>query len=105
MKSTTPKQKHQSGYPTARKIRRACDNELYRTAKRLGIYLPKEKLEAAEKLYFKKVATNLIWISENQSNRRKLADWWDENVSAEIAELWEVDREKLQAAFRDAFGG
>ncbi|MFC4103112.1 dehydrogenase [Paenibacillus xanthanilyticus] len=101
----SPPSKHAAGLPTARKIRRACDNELYRTVKRLNVYVPKEKLEAAEKLYFKKVALNLPWIAENQSNRRKLADWWDENVSAEIAELWEVDLAKLQAAFREAFGG
>jgi toxin CptA len=34
-----------------------------------------------------------------------LADWWDENVSGEIAELWEVEPSKLRSAFRDAFGG
>ena len=46
-----------------------------------------------------------MWIHENASNRRLLSDWWDENVSAEIAEIWDVNREKLCAAFRDAFGG
>jgi hypothetical protein len=98
-------EKHTTGYPTARKIKRACSNELYRTAKRMNKWIPKEKVEEAEKLYFKKVALNLPWIHENQSNRKVLSDWWDENVSAEIAELWEVDRAALCEAFRHAFGG
>ncbi|NBD23563.1 dehydrogenase [Paenibacillus glycinis] len=103
MKPST--QKHASALPSARKIKRACENELYRTVKRLGVYIPKEKLDIAEKLYVQKVFLNLMWIHENASNRRLLSDWWDENVSAEIAELWDVNREKLCAAFRDAFGG
>ncbi|QYR20566.1 dehydrogenase [Paenibacillus sp. sptzw28] len=102
MKPSPPK--HQTGYPTARKIRRACENELYRTVKRLGIWVPKERMAQAEKLYFEKVALNLPWIHENGSNRKLLADWWDENVSGEIAELWEVEPNKLRSAFRDAFG-
>lgn len=97
-------QKHDSGYPSARKIRRACENELYRTVKRLGVYVSKERLAQAEKLYFQKVILNLPWIHENLSNRKLLSDWWDENVCAEIAQLWEVDQMKLSAAFRDAFG-
>jgi hypothetical protein len=97
--------KHNAGFPSARKIRRSCSNELYRTAKRLKLWVPKEKMEQAEKLYTKKVILNLQWIVENQSNRKAQADWWDEFVSAEIAELWEVDREKLNEAFRDAYGG
>lgn len=103
MKSSAPG--HRPDYPTARKIRRACENELYRTAKRLGIWIPKERLSQAEKLYFEKVALNLPWIHENSSNRKLLADWWDENVSADIAELWEVDPDRLRTAFRAAFGG
>ncbi|MBW7457362.1 dehydrogenase [Paenibacillus sepulcri] len=103
MKSSTPG--NQAGYPTARKIRRACENELYRTVKRLGVWISKERIEQAEKIYFKKVALNLPWIHENASNRKILADWWDDNVSAEIAELWEIPPAKLKAAFRDAFGG
>lgn len=98
-------QKHQAAYPTARKIRRACENELYRTIKRLGVWIPKEQVEQAEKLYVKKVLLNLQWITENSSNRKKLADWWDENVSEEIAALWNVEQSRLCAAFRDAFGG
>ncbi|BBH21787.1 hypothetical protein Back11_31320 [Paenibacillus baekrokdamisoli] len=98
-------QKHNSDYPSARKIRRACENELYRTVKRLGIYIAKDRITQAEKLYFQKVILNLQWIHENFSNRKLLSDWWDENLSAEIAELWEVDRNKLCTAFRDAFGG
>ncbi|WP_090578145.1 dehydrogenase [Paenibacillus sp. OV219] len=103
MKSAAPK--HDSAYPSARKVRRACQNELYRTIKRLGVYIPKEKIELAEKLYLEKVTFNLHYIHENASNRKLLSDWWDENVSEGIAELWEVDRAKLCTAFRDAFGG
>ncbi|MBD2867976.1 dehydrogenase [Paenibacillus arenilitoris] len=98
-------QKHTAGLPTARKIRRACSNELYRTVKRMKVWIPKEKIEKAESIYYKKVIPNLIWIYENRSNRKLQADWWEENVSAEIAELWEVDRAALCAAFRDAYGG
>lgn len=98
-------QKHASGLPTARKIRRACSNELYRTAKRLKLYVSEDKMKQAEALYFKKVVINLQWIAENESNRRLLSDWWDENVSAQIAELWEVDEARLRLAFREAFGG
>ncbi|MFD0715280.1 dehydrogenase [Paenibacillus sp. GCM10027626] len=104
MKSA-PGQKHQQSLPTARKIKRACNNELYRTAKRLHLWVPKEKMALAEKAYFDKVILNLPWIVEHQSNRRLLADWWDEHISDEIAQLWEVDRDKLRAAFRSAFGG
>lgn len=103
MKPST--QKHASEYPSARKIKRACENELYRTIKRLGLYVPKEKAELAEKLYVQKVFLNLQWIHEHASNRKLLSDWWDENLSAEIALLWDVDRVKLSTAFRDAFGG
>lgn len=97
--------KHQPDMPTARKIRRACGNELYRTAKRLKVWIPKDAMEEAEKRYTKKVLLHLPWIVENRSNRKVLSDWWDENVAPEIAELWNVDLEKLRAAFRDAFGG
>ncbi|WP_029192294.1 hypothetical protein [Paenibacillus harenae] len=98
-------QKHTAGYPSARKIRRACSNELYRTVKRMKIWIPKEQMGKAEELYFKKVVLNLKWIVENESNRKVQADWWDENVSADIAELWGVNRDTLCAAFRDAYGG
>ena len=98
-------QKHNASYPSARKIRRACDNELYRTLKRLKKWVPKHKQEQAVALYYKKVVLNLPWIVEHQSNRKIQADWWEDNVSAEIAELWEVDRTALCAAFRDAYGG
>ncbi|AJY75682.1 dehydrogenase [Paenibacillus beijingensis] len=97
--------KHQPDFPTARKIRRACGNELYRTAKRMKVWIAADAMEEAEKRYTKKVLLNLPWIVENRSNRKLLSDWWDENVAAEIAELWNVDRTKLCAAFRDAFGG
>lgn len=100
----TPNPKHNANYPTARKIRRSCGNELYRTAKRLKVYIPPDKLEAAEQLYFKKVAANLPYIFEHQSNRKLLADWWEEQVSGEIAELWQVEKTVLTQAFREAFG-
>ncbi|QJC53373.1 dehydrogenase [Paenibacillus albicereus] len=101
----SPKTKHTAELPTARKIRRACSNELYRTAKRLKTFISKEKMEQAEKLYTKKVCLNLIFVHENHDNRKKLCDWWDEAVCGEIAELWEVEPERLRSAFRDAFGG
>ncbi|MBM7567370.1 dehydrogenase [Paenibacillus sacheonensis] len=105
MKPAASTQKHSSSFPSARKIKRACENELYRTIKRLGVYIPKEKVELAEKLYVQKVFLNLQWIHENASNRKLLSDWWDENVSGEIASLWEVDQDRLRKSFRDAFGG
>ncbi|CAH1210789.1 hypothetical protein PAECIP111893_03281 [Paenibacillus plantiphilus] len=98
-------QRHQTVYPTARKVRRACQNELYRTIKRLGVWIPKEQVEQAEKLYVNKVLLNIQWVTENASHRKKLSDWWDENVSEEISELWKVEQSKLCAAFREAFGG
>ncbi|MEK4512724.1 dehydrogenase [Paenibacillus anaericanus] len=97
--------RHQTNLPTPRKIRRGCNKELYRTIKRLGIYVPDERLKEGETLYYKKVIGKLLWIAENRSNRKLLADWWDEEVSAELATLWEVDRENLSKAFRAAFGG
>ncbi|WP_435922422.1 dehydrogenase [Paenibacillus sp. DYY-L-2] len=97
--------KHASNLPTPRKIRRACSKELYRTVKRLGVYISEERIKQGETLYYKKVIGNLLWIGENSSNRKLLSDWWDEAVSAELAELWEVDREALSRAFREAFGG
>jgi len=104
--SNEKQQKHSNAnYPTARKIRRACSNELYRTMKRLKIWLPKEKIEEAEKVYFKKVAFNLQWIVEHHSNRKAQADWWEQNVSAEIAELWGVEQKRLCTAFREAYCG
>ncbi|MBQ4901981.1 dehydrogenase [Paenibacillus sp. Marseille-P2973] len=97
--------KHASPLPTPRKIRRGCSKELYRTVKRLGVYIPEERIREGEELYYKKVIGNLMWIAEHTSNRKVLADWWDEAVSAELADLWQVDRETLSRAFRSAFGG
>lgn len=105
MRPQKPAGRHEAVYPSARKIRRACSVELYRTIKRLDRYIPAEKVEEAEKLYFRKVAENLLWIHENRGNRKKLADWWEENVCPEIAALWDVDPKRLGAAFRAAFGG
>lgn len=98
-------EKHKKPLPTARQIRRSCNKELYRTIKRLKIWIPPEQLEAAEEYYFHKVVRNLLWIVENGSNRKLLADWWEENVCPEIARMWNVEPKELAAAFRDAFGG
>lgn len=99
------KGKHEQNLPSARKIRRTCNKELYRTVRRLKAYIAPPLLEQAEKLYFHKVVGNLIWIAENGSNRKLLADWWEEHVAPEIAELWGVDVQRLSDAFRDGFGG
>lgn len=99
------KGKHEQQLPTARKVRRTCNKELYRTIKRLHMWIPPAKVEEAEKLYYRKVILNLIWIAENSSNRKVLADWWEENIAPDIAALWDVDVKRLSAAFRDGFGG
>lgn len=98
-------EKHASPLPNPRSIRRACGNELYRTLKRLKLHVPVPLVRQAEDLYVRKVIGNLLWIHDNRSNRKALADWWDENVSEEIARLWEIDRDRLSQAFRSAFGG
>lgn len=96
---------HKQPLPTPRKIRRGCSKELYRTVKRLKVHIPEQKVKEGEKLYYNKVIGNLLWIGENHSNRKALADWWDESVSEELASLWEVDRVALCQAFRHSFGG
>ncbi|WP_458124086.1 dehydrogenase [Paenibacillus sp. Z3-2] len=104
----SPPVKHkQSGQnlPSARGIRRACSKELYRTAKRLKVYVSPERMKEAEECYYRKVIANLLWIGENRDNRKKLCEWWNTDVSAEIAALWEVDVEPLKDAFQHAFGG
>lgn len=98
-------EKHSSQLPTLRKIRRACNNELYRTIKRLKIWVPPAQIEEAEKLYLSKVVQNLPYISEHSSNRKLLSDWFAEHVCREIAELWNVEPDQLERAFREAFGG
>jgi predicted RNase H-like nuclease len=98
-------EKHKPHYPNARGIRRACSKELYRTVKRLKTRITPEQMKQAEEKYFKKVALNLPVIVGMQSNRKAQADWWEEHVSAEIAELWQVDPALLNRAFRDAYGG
>jgi toxin CptA len=97
--------RHQQSLPKLRTIRRSCSKELYRTIKRLNKYIEPEKIRAAEELYYKKVGANLLFIAENGSNRKKLSDWWDENVCPEIAELWDVQPRELSRAFRSAFMG
>lgn len=98
-------EKHAQSYPSVRQIRRACNRELYRTIKRLKIWIPPEQVVKAEELYFRKVILNLPWIVENGSNRKALADWWTEHVCPEIAKLWNVEAAVLERAFREAFGG
>jgi hypothetical protein len=97
--------KHRQSFPKPRGIRRACSKELYRTIKRLGEWIPEEKAKEAETLYYKKVILNLPFVVENGQNRKKLSDWWEEEVCPEIASLWGVRPDKLAEAFRDAFGG
>lgn len=97
--------KHTAEFPNTRKIRRACNKELYRTIKRLKIWIPPEQLTQAEELYFKKVVLNLPWITENGSNRKALSDWWEAHVCPGIAALWNVEPEQLTKAFRESFGG
>ncbi|MEC0093245.1 dehydrogenase [Paenibacillus macquariensis] len=91
--------------PTPRGIRRACSKELYRTLKRMKTHIPAPLLKQGEELYYRKVIGKLIWIHENSSNRKLLYQWWESDVSEELATLWEVDQGKLCLAFRDAFGG
>jgi hypothetical protein len=98
-------QKHTAPLPTPRSIRRACENELYRTVKRLKIHVPPERMKEAEQLYVKRVFGHFEWINANRSNRKALANWWADEISDEISKLWNVERSKLCEAFRDAFGG
>jgi hypothetical protein len=96
-------EKHLKPLPSLRHIRRACQRELYRTSKKIKTFITVEQMKAAEEIYVKKVILNLPWIAENGSQRKKLADWWEENVSAEIAALWSIEPVKLAKAFRDSF--
>lgn len=99
------KEKHAAALPNPRAIRRACAKELYRTLKRLRHFVPADLLEQGEEMYTKRVIGNLEWITRNRSNRKMLADWWDEAVCGDLAELWNIERTRLSQAFRDAFGG
>lgn len=98
-------QKHTAQLPSPRGIRRACSRELYRTVKRLNVYVSPPDIEAAEKLYFQKVIGNLMWIFEHRSNKKKQAEWWAEAVAPDIAKLWNVDEAALVRAFKDGYGG
>lgn len=97
--------KHEKPLPNARQIRRSCEKELYRTVKKLKRYIPPEQIKQAEEVYVKKVMLNLLWIAENGSNRKLLADWFGEHVAPEVAVLWDVETTALARAFRDSFGG
>jgi hypothetical protein len=98
-------EKHKQQFPSGRGIRRACSNELYRTAKRLKTWISPEQMKQAEELYTKEVMLNLAFIVDTGSNRKVLSDWWEENISPQIAPLWNVEPSLLNRAFRDAFGG
>jgi hypothetical protein len=98
-------EKHKNELPNARKIRRACNRELYRTIKKLKVWIAPDQIVKAEEVYFKKVVLNLQYISENASNRKLLADWFETNVCGEIAVLWNIEPDALAQAFRDTFGG
>lgn len=100
-----PRERHHDPLPSARKIRRACQNELYRTVKRMKVYISDALMKQGEELYVKKVIGNLVWIHENGDNRKVLTDWWEEAVSEELAALWQVDKHQLTECFRKAFGG
>ncbi|GIP35425.1 dehydrogenase [Paenibacillus sp. J2TS4] len=99
------KEPHQKTPATARTIRRACSRELYRTIKKLKVWIPPEQVSRAEEIYYHKVMAHLLWIHENSSKRKVLADWWEQNVCPEIASLWNVDAGTLSRAFRESFGG
>jgi hypothetical protein len=96
-------EKHTQPLPSLRRIRRACQRELYRTVKKLKTFISDEQMKAAEQIYTRKVVLNLPWIAENGSNRKKLADWWEEQVCTEVAQLWNVESSVLARAFRDSF--
>ena len=95
---------HQPDLPTARSIRRTCKSELYRTIKRMKVWIPEHKIKEAEKVYFQKVAANLIWIHEHRSNRKKQVEWWEANVCDELVSILEVDRDRFVEAFKTAYG-
>jgi hypothetical protein len=101
----TNKEKHKPHFPSARAIRRACSKELYRAAKRLKMWISPEQMQQAEECYVKQVLLNLAFIVDMESNRKVQADWWEEHVSPQIAEIWQVEPTVLNRAFRDAFGG
>ncbi|MGF9712111.1 dehydrogenase [Paenibacillus sp. JMULE4] len=99
------KLKHNQPLPSARQIRRTCSRELYRARKRMGGYFAPELIKQADELYYKKVMLNLPFIAEHGSNRKVLADWFDDNVCGEIAVIWNVEPDVLGRAFRESFGG
>jgi hypothetical protein len=96
-------ERHTAQLPSIRNIRRACSRELYRTAKRLNVYLTPQQMEQAEEHYFTKVIGNLMWIYENRSNRNKQAEWWAIAVAPGIAQIWKVDQNELIRAFKDGY--
>jgi predicted RNase H-like nuclease len=96
-------EKHNKSLPSLRHIRRSCQRELYRTVKKLNTYINADQLKEAEQVYLRKVVLHLPWISENGSNRKRLADWWEEQVCADIASIWNVEPHTLARAFRDSF--
>lgn len=99
------KMKHDQSLPSARQIRRTCSRELYRARKKMGGYITPDLIKQADELYYKKVMLNLPYIAEHGSNRKLLADWFDENVCGDVAALWNVEPNALGKAFRESFGG
>ncbi|SDE37499.1 toxin CptA [Paenibacillus sp. UNCCL117] len=97
--------KHQKPLPSARQIRRTCSRELYRARKKLGRFITPEQIREADDFYYRKVMANLPYIAENGSNRKLLADWFDEHVSSEVAAMWGVEQPAMSHAFRESFGG
>ncbi|MGE7055674.1 hypothetical protein ACQKI4_24200, partial [Paenibacillus glucanolyticus] len=80
--------------PSPRGIRRACSKELYRTTKRLKLYIPPESLKQGEELYYRKVIGNLIWIHDNHSNKKLLCEWWEKEVcSVQVDNLMIMNRQ------------
>jgi toxin CptA len=96
-------EKHNKPLPSLRHIRRSCQRELYRTVKKLNTYINDDQLKAAEQIYLRKVVLHLPWISANGSHRKRLADWWEEQVCAEVASIWNIEAPILARAFRDSF--
>ena len=88
---------------TTRGLRRSCKKELYRTIKKLNIFIAPALIEQGEQLYIDKVLCHLSWIQKNSSNPKALCGWWNESVSNELSDLWKVDVDRLQTAFRHTF--
>jgi len=96
---------HRPEYPSARKIRRSCQTELYRTIKKMKVWVDPDKVEKANQFYYQKVVQNSVWIHENRANRKKQVEWWESHCCDEMASILEVNREALAIAFRASYIG